>query len=251
MLLEGKNAIVTGGAAGIGRAISLRMAQEGARVVIADIDEAAGEALAAELKADGREAWFVHTDMADIASIEAMIARAVSLAGRIDALVNNAGVTRRIPLLEITPSDWDWIQSVNTRGLFFCLQGVAKHMREQNYGRIVNISSVSGKGVKGSSNASYAASKAAAIVVARVAANELGRHNITVNSVVPGPVRTELLDKLEEEMPHVIGGMKENCALGKIAVPEDIANAVVFLCSALADSITGQSINVDNGLLWD
>ncbi len=251
MLLQGKTAIVTGGAAGIGRSICERMADHGARVVIADIDRAAGEALAAGLTAGGKTAWFVETDMSDTDSIAALIDRTVELAGRIDALVNNAGITRRIPLLNITPADWDRIQQINTRGLFFCLQGAARVMREQGYGRIVNISSVSGKGVKGSSNAAYAASKAAAIVVARIAANELGLHNINVNSVVPGPVRTALLDRLEEEIPQVVEDMKRSCARGRIAMPEDVANAVVFLCSPLADSITGQSINVDNGLLWD
>lgn len=251
MLLKNKNVVVTGGSAGIGRSICTRMAEEGARIVIADIDEAGGKQVEAEIRAKGGEAWFVHADIANISSIESMFEQSVNLVGRIDALVNNAGVTRRIPILELSPTDWDWIQNINTRGAFFCLQTAARLMKAQNYGRIVNIASVSGKGVKGSSNASYAASKAAAIVVARIAANELGRFNINVNSVVPGPVRTELLDLLEEQDPKIIEDMKQKSARGAIAMPIDIANAVVFLCSQLADSVTGQSINVDNGLLWD
>lgn len=251
MLLDRKRAIVTGGAAGIGRSICLRMAEEGARVVITDIDTDAGKELETEIRKKGGEAWFVRGDVSDLDSIEAMFAEGVKLAGGLDILVNNAGVTRRIPILEITAKDWDWIQNINTRGTFFCLQRAALIMKEQGYGRIVNIASVSGKGVKGSSNASYASSKAAAIVMARVAANELGRFNINVNSVVPGPVHTELLEALDSQVPGLIENMKQNSARGEVAMPRDIANAVIFLSSHLADSVTGQSINVDNGLLWD
>lgn len=251
MLLKGKNAVITGGASGIGKSICLRLAEEGARIVIADRDEERGRILESEMRGMGREAWFVPLDAARVDSIQAMMRNSLAITGRIDVLVNNAAVTRRIPLLDISPEDWDWIQNINTRGLFFCLQEAARHMKEQGYGRIVNISSISGKGVHGSSNASYAASKAAAIVVARIAANELGPFNVNVNSVVPGPVRTEMLDLLEQQNPKIIHDMKAKCARREIASPQDIANAVVFLCSPLADSITGQSINVDNGLLWD
>lgn len=252
MLLDSKNAIVTGGSAGIGRAICLRMAEEGANVVIGDVDEARGREVEAEIRAAGGTAWFVPLDVAETASIDAMVERTLKLVeGGIDILVNNAGVTRKIPILEITEQDWDWVQNINTRGLFFCLQRVARHMSERGYGRIVNIASVSGKGVKGSSNASYAASKAAAIVVARIAANELGRSGINVNTVVPGPVKTELIETLESQDPGLIATLSAQSARGVIAAPEDVANATIFLCSALADNITGQSINVDNGLLWD
>lgn len=251
MLLAEKNAIVTGGAAGIGRSICLRMAEEGAKVVIADIDDAGGRAVEAEIRGRGGNAWFVHCDVGDLASIESLFAEADKLVGRIDILVNNAGVTRRIPVLDIAPTDWNRIQDINTRGTFFCLQAAARRMKEQKYGRIVNIASVSGKGVKGSSNASYASSKAAAIVMARVAANELGPFNINVNSVAPGPVSTQLILQLDQQDPGLIERLKANSARREIVSPEDVANAAIFLCSPLADSITGQSINVDNGLMWD
>ncbi|MFF0492462.1 SDR family NAD(P)-dependent oxidoreductase [Nocardia sp. NPDC004068] len=251
MLLRDKSAIVTGGAAGIGRAICLRMAEEGARVIIADRDEVNGGRVESEIRAAGGTATFVATDVADIAAIDAMVAKTVEINGRIDILVNNAGVTKRIPILDIGEADWDRIQDINTRGTFFCLQRVARHMKERNYGRVVNISSVSGKGVKGSSNASYAVSKAAGIVLARIAANELGRFGINVNTVVPGTVNTDLIHALDQQDPGLIEDFKKRSARGELAEPVDIANAVIFLSSPLADSITGQSINVDNGVLWD
>jgi NAD(P)-dependent dehydrogenase (short-subunit alcohol dehydrogenase family) len=251
MLLEGRSAIVTGGAAGIGRVICLRMAEEGANVIIADVDEVKGAQLEAQIHTVGGTARFVQADVSDTDSIDVLVEKAMEINAGIDILVNNAGVTKAIPILEITEKDWDWIQGINTRGAFFCLQKVARRMKEQNYGRIVNISSVSGKGIKGSSNASYAASKAAAIVIARIAANELGRFGINVNTVVPGTVNTDLIADLDRQMPGLIDDFKKRSARGEIAQPVDVANAVVFLSSALADSITGQSINVDNGVLWD
>lgn len=251
MLLQNRNVVVTGAAAGIGLAIAERMVEEGANVVLADIDQARGEAQAERLNTGAGKAWFVRFDAADVQSIDAMTAAAIDLTGGVDALVNNAGVTRRIGILDITPQDWDWIQSINTRGLFFCLQRFAAHMRDRNGGRIVNIASISGKGVRGVSNASYAASKAAAIVVARVAAAELGRYNINVNSVCPGLTRTELLERIEKSNPQIIEDMKNSSVLGRICETTDIANAVVFLCSDMAANITGQSLNVDSGLVWD
>ena len=174
MLLQGKSAIVTGGAAGIGLAICQRLVQEGAKVVISDIDESRGKALEARLRAEAGNVWFIRSDVGTVVGVEKMVAEAIGLVGRLDILVNNAGVTRRIGILDITEQDWDWIQSINAKGLFFCLQRVAVHMKEMGGGKIVNIASIAGKGAKGTSNACYAASKAAAITIARVAANELG-----------------------------------------------------------------------------
>jgi 3-oxoacyl-[acyl-carrier protein] reductase len=207
MMLLGKSAVVTGGAAGIGLAICECFAREGAKVVIADVDETRGRALEDRLRADRKDAWFVPFDAGNVSSINQMISEAIGLVGRLDILVNNAGVTRRIGILDINEQDWDWIQSVNTKGLFFCLQRVAAHMKEKGGGKIVNMASVAGKGVKGTSNACYAASKASAIAVARVAANELGRYNINVNSVCPGATRTELMDKIEAANPQIIADM--------------------------------------------
>jgi NAD(P)-dependent dehydrogenase (short-subunit alcohol dehydrogenase family) len=251
MLLKGKNAIVTGAAAGIGQSIAERMAEEGANVILADIDETRGRALEQKLRAQGSKAWFVPLDVADVGSIRQMLKSAIEAAGPIDILVNNAAVTKRIGILDMTEAEWDWIQSINTRGLFFCLQIVAAHMCERRSGKIVNMSSIGGKGVRGTSNAGYAASKAAAIAIARVAAAELGSFNININSVCPGPTRTNMLGDLENVSADIMTAVKESAALKRINQPEDIANAVIFLCSSLADNITGQSINVDNGTMWD
>lgn len=251
MLLKDRTAIVTGAAAGIGLAITERLAKEGAAVLMADRDAARGEANAQRLRAAGATVTFIEADVSDLDSIDALVAEAVTQFGKIDVLVNNAGVTKRVDILDITPKDWDWIQSINTRGMFFCLQRVAAHMKEKGGGRIVNIASVSGKGMRGASNASYAASKAAAIVVARVAAAELGKFNITVNSVCPGVTRTELVDRLEAENPEAQARLYASTALGRINEPADIADAVAFLSSDMARNITGQSLNVDCGMLWD
>lgn len=251
MLLDQKTAVVTGAAAGIGAAIAERLAEAGAQVVLADVNADQGAALAARLAGRGLVAHFVPCDVGDLGAIAALKDHAVAIHDRIDILVNNAGVTRKIPMLELTPADWDWIQGINTRGLFFCMQTFAHHMKDVGGGVVVNIASIAGKGAKATSNASYAASKAAAIVMSRVAANELGRHGIRVNAVCPGATRTALLDQLERANPAGFQAMLDDTALGRFATPRDVADAVLFLASDLSASITGQSLNVDNGLMWD
>jgi NAD(P)-dependent dehydrogenase (short-subunit alcohol dehydrogenase family) len=251
MLLNGKKVLVTGAAAGIGQSIAKRMSEEGATLALADIKEKEGRALESQLCKEGGTAFFIPVDLANVASIRKMVETAISRMGQIDVLVNNGGVTQRLGLFEIDEEKWDWIQSVNTRGLFFCLQAVAFHMKERRSGKIINMASIGGKGVKGTSNASYSASKAAAIAIARVAAQELGPFNINVNSVCPGLTRTEMLADLEKANPALLDSVRSMAALKRINEPVDVANAVVFLSSSLADNITGQSLNVDSGILWD
>lgn len=251
MLIGNKTAVVTGASAGIGAAIAERLAEEGAHVILTDVDDARGEELTQTLIERGLKASYIHCDSGNLESIAAMIAQATALNGRVDVLVNNAGVTRKIKILDMTPQDWDWIQNVNTRGLFFTMQGFARHMASAGGGVVVNIASIAGKGAKATSNASYAASKAATIVMSRVAANELGSSGIRVNSVCPGATRTALLDDLEKANPVGFQRMLDETALGRFATPRDIADTVLFLASDLSRSITGQSINVDNGLMWD
>jgi NAD(P)-dependent dehydrogenase (short-subunit alcohol dehydrogenase family) len=251
MLLKGKKVLVTGAAAGIGQSIAKRMSEEGATLALADIKEKEGRALESELSKEGGTAFFIPVDLANVASIRKMVETAISRMGQIDVLVNNGGVTQRLGLFEIDEEKWDWIQSINTRGLFFCLQAVALHMKERHSGKIINMASIGGKGVKGTSNASYSASKAAAIAIARVAAQELGPFNINVNSICPGLTRTEMLADLEKANPALLDSVRSMAALKRINEPVDVANAVVFLSSSLADNITGQSLNVDSGILWD
>lgn len=251
MLLEGKAVMVTGGAAGIGRAVCERVAAEGASVVIADLDAARGIELEASLRSKQAKAWFVSCDVGHLPTIDDAIAQAIELAGGIDVLVNNAGVTRRISLLDMDEASWDWIQTINTKGLFFCLQRAAAHMKENGGGRIVNMASISGKGMKGASNVSYAASKGAALALTRVAANELAPYGITVNAVCPGVTRTELVDRMIQQNPAIIDDIVASSALRRFMEPADIADAVLFLCSPLSRNVTGQSINVDGGTMWD
>jgi len=259
-LLEGETAIVTGATSGIGTAVATRMAEEGAAVVLAGRDPQRGKDLEGQLRASGRRAWFVPVELTDVASIRRLVEKAVELAGPISILVNNAGVTKKIGILEITEQQWDWMDGINSRGLFFCLQAVAAHMRERGRGKIVNVSSIGGKAARGTSNAAYAASKAAAIAIARVAAAELGPYNINVNSVCPGPTRTGMLRNNEHAQSSaadaplpsdVMDAIRNNSVLRRFNEPEDVANAIVFLSSRLADNITGQSINVDSGTIWD
>lgn len=250
-LLQGKTAIVTGAGAGSGLAIARRLASEGARVVIAERDPARAGQAAEDIAAAGGEAVAVEVDIAEIASIDRMVAQVATRFGRIDILVNNAGVSRKIPLLELTPEDWDWIQSVNTRGTFFCLQRVASRMKETGGGCIVNIASIAGKGLRGASNASYSASKAAIIGIGRSAAMELGPFGIRVNTVCPGLTRTELAEEMERSVPGFLTHRSAESALGRVSEPDDIATAVLFLCSELSRNVTGQSLNVDGGTVWD
>ncbi|MFT4066521.1 SDR family NAD(P)-dependent oxidoreductase [Paraburkholderia sp.] len=251
MLMENRTAIVTGGAAGIGWAVAERLAGEGAAVVIADVDATRGKESSEKIRNQGGKAWYFETDISDPASLDALVEFSARTLGKIDVLVNNAGVTRRIEILDLSVEEWDWIQNINTRGMFFCLQRVARHMKETGGGRIINMSSISGKGFKGASNASYAVSKAAAIAVARVAAVELGKHNITVNAVCPGLTATDLLRRLTAAHPERQAELAAGTALGKTNEPADIADAVLFLASDMARNITGQSLNVDCGLVWD
>jgi len=251
MLLKNKNALVTGAAAGIGKGISERFIAEGANVVIADRDADRGRALEAALRKDGGNVHFVEFDAADLRSIDNLVGRSIEIMGHVDCLANNAGVSKRIGILDITEADWDWIQSINSKGMFFCMQRVAAHMKTRGCGKIVNIASIAAKGAKGTSNACYAASKATALITARVAAAELGEFGINVNAVCPGPTRTELMDRLAAASPEIIANMIRDSSLRRMSTPHHIADAVVYLCSSLADNVTGQSINIDGGILWD
>lgn len=196
-ILADKVVLVTGAGAGIGRAIALMMAENGAVTAVADIDRAAATRVAAEAGGYGRKAIAIEADCGDVASIDAMIARTVAELGRLDVIVNNAGVTRYAYIMDLTEADWDRIHRVNAKGVFFCLQRAAREMIRQHEadgsgGRIINMASISGRGYPGASNAAYAASKGAVIALTKMAAQQLGRYNINVNSICPVVTRTEL-----------------------------------------------------------
>jgi NAD(P)-dependent dehydrogenase (short-subunit alcohol dehydrogenase family) len=249
MKLEHKVAIVTGAGRGIGRAIAERFAEEGARVVIAEVDPDTGFDAARCL---GNRATFIETDLADISAIDALVARTVAECGGLDILVNNAGVTRKLDFFAVTPEDWDWMHGVNARGVFFCMQRAAREMVKVGHGRIVNIASIAGKGYPGTSNIAYAASKGAVIAMTRVGASQLARHNINVNAICPGVTRTPLAEEvLAADGGEMLRRVEQTIPLRRANRPEDMANMAAFLASAEADNITGQSFNVDGGLMWD
>ena len=259
MQLKDKIAIVTGAGQGIGKATALALSDAGATVVTADIDGKLAEATAQAIEGHQRRALALQADVGSVEGIQSMVDRTIAAFGRIDILVNNAGVTRRADIMEITEADWDRIHRVNAKGVFFCLQTVARVMIAQRGGRIINIASIAGKGYIGTSNAAYAASKGAVISLTKTAAQQLGRYDINVNSVCPGVTRSALSDanlkvRAEQEGLSLEDMMKkrnEIIPLKRANDPEDIAAMVVFLASPGARNITGQSFNVDGGIIPD
>jgi glucose 1-dehydrogenase len=240
MRLEHQIAIVTGAARGIGRAIARRYAQEGATVVIGDIEAEAAERTCREIEAAGGHAHFVLTDVGDPAQAEALAAEAEARFGRIDILVNNAGITgENGPVLEITPAIWDRILRVNLSGVFYCAQAAARRMMPARRGSIINISSVNGV-VPQPNCTAYAATKSGVESITRSLASELGPYNIRVNTIAPGPIQARLADD-EEPRSHL------GTLLGRSGAPAEIAAVAAFLASDEASFITGERILVDGG----
>ena len=246
--------IVTGAAAGIGRATALRFASEGCRVAGFDVNEAAGPGLVAEIASAGGEGIFARVNVAETASVEAGVSAVVERWGRVDVLVNNAGILRDAQLVKwkdgkavATLSDeaWDAVLSVNLEGVFHCTRAVVPHMIRGGGGVVLNASSVVGLyGNFGQTN--YVASKAGVIGVTRTWARELGRYKIRVNAVAPGFVATEIL----RDMPQrILDSMVEHTPLGRIGRPEDIANAYAWLASDEASFVTGHCLSVDGGVV--
>jgi NAD(P)-dependent dehydrogenase (short-subunit alcohol dehydrogenase family) len=261
-ILADKIVLVTGAGAGIGRAIALAMAGNGAIVAVADIDSTAAHLTAADCSQEGaavenRRALAIAADCGDVASIDAMVARTVAEFGRLDVIVNNAGVTRYAYIMDLTEADWDRIHRVNAKGVFFCLQRAAREMMQTGGGRIINIASISGRGYAGASNAAYAASKGAVIALTKMAAQQLGRYNINVNAICPGVTRTELgarnsVTRAAERgitVAEMQAEQEASIPIRRANTPEDIAAMAVFLASPGARNITGQSYNVDGGLV--
>ena len=259
MLLTDQVALVTGAGTGIGRSAAIGLAEAGAHVVAVDINgQSAGETSHA-VSALGRQGLPIQADVGDVGEIDRMVARTMETFGRIDILVNNAGVTRRADIMDLTEADWDRIHRVNAKGVFFCLQRAAREMIPQRYGRIINIASIAGKGYINASNAAYAASKGAVISMTKMAAQQLGKHNITVNSICPGVTRTALSDanvrvRAEQEgvsLEEMERRRADAIPIKRVNEPEDIAALAVFLSSPGGRNITGQSYNVDGGLIPD
>jgi NAD(P)-dependent dehydrogenase (short-subunit alcohol dehydrogenase family) len=259
MSLAGRVAIVTGAGHGIGSATALALAHAGADVACVDIDELSARETTAGVGGLGRKSLPIQADVGDLASIDAMVRRVVDTFGRVDILVNNAGVTRRADIMDLTEADWDRIMRVNAKGVFFCLQRVAREMIPRRSGVVINIASIAGKGSAWASNAIYATSKGGVIALTRIAAVQLARHNINVNAICPGVTVTALsqanLAARAQQEGVAVEEMERtrNAAipLGRPNEPHDVAAVAVFLASAGARNITGQSFNVDGGMIFD
>ena len=246
MLLDGKVALVTGASRGIGRAIALKLAAEGAKVAINYAGNTAkAEEVKAEIEKNGGQAILVQADVADSAAVEAMVNATVEAFGQIDILVNNAGITRDGLMMRMKDEDFDAVINTNLKGVFYCTKLVSKLMMKKRSGRIINMASVVGlMGNAGQTN--YAAAKAGVIGFSKSAAKELAARGITVNMVAPGFIDTDMTASMTDKAKEMT---LTGIPLNRMGTPEDVANAVAFLVSDNASYITGQVINVDGGMV--
>lgn len=256
MRLQGRVAIVTGAASGIGKAIADRFAREGAVVIIADKNEPAIRLAVAEIEAAGGQVAGFTVDVTDRERIREFIGQVVEAHGRIDILVNNAGITRYRPFLTAAEEDWDLVLDVDLKGVFFCVQAAAPQMIRQRYGKIVSISSALGTGTTPHNTAgspagssAYAAAKAGVIQLTKTLARELGPHGINVNCVAPGTFLTPLTaaTRTPQEVAEHIAFRTKTVVLNRLGELEELARAVLFLASDEASYITGHTLPVDGG----
>jgi len=246
-LCEGKVAVVTGAGQGIGEAIARRLAEFGAKTIITDINAEKGQATADALCADGLSAAFKYFDVTDFSHIEETIREIKNIFGRIDIWVNNAGITGTARVDEITLEDWDRMQTIDIKSVFFCTQAVFKIMREQKYGKLVHISSMAGERGGRSSSCAYSSAKAGVLNISKCFALAGGEFNITSNCVCPGRTLTPMAQGLSW-LTDPKDDPRKTIPLGRFGTPEDIANAVLFLASYLSSYITGDIIDVNGGL---
>jgi 3-oxoacyl-[acyl-carrier protein] reductase len=242
--LEGKVALITGGAQGIGRAIALLFGREGAQGVIADINlEKAWETCQA-IESLGQQALAIGGNVAEASEAEAMVHQAVAKFGRLDILVNNAGITRDQVLLRMKEEDWDLVLSVNLKGAFHCTKAALRPFLKQKGGKIINIASVTGQ-MGNAGQANYAASKAGIIGFTKSIAREYANRNIQVNAVAPGFIDTAMSQAIPQKDRELL---IKQIPMERLGTPEDVAGAVLFLASSAADYITGQVLNINGGM---
>lgn len=246
MTLNGKTAVITGSARGLGRAIALKLAQMGANIVLNDIPSSdALDQTAKEFESLGYKVAVTRGDVRNIDDVEAMFKTAVDTFGSVDILVNNAGITKDMLMIKMTEKDWDDVLDINLKGAFFCTKVAARIMMKQRSGRIINIASVAG--VMGNlGQANYSASKAGLIGLTKSTAKELASRNITCNAVAPGLIQSKMTEVLPDKVRE---NYLNNIPLGRFGTPEDVANVVGFLASDESSYVTGQVIHIDGGLV--
>lgn len=252
--LKDRVAVITGAGNGIGRETALCFARAGAAVTVWDFAEAAGQLVVTEIEAEGGKAAFFRVNVAAADDVTAAVAATVERLGRIDILINNAGITRDAQLVKVkdgevvnrmSEAEWDAVIAVNLKGVFTCTQAVAPVMIRQGYGRIISAASVVGLyGNFGQTN--YVASKAGVIGMTKVWARELGKRGITVNAIAPGFINTEMMRTIPE---HILASMVEHTPVGRMGQPSDVAHAYLFLASEEASFINGVVLSVDGGLV--
>jgi 3-oxoacyl-[acyl-carrier protein] reductase len=243
-LVSGRTAVVTGGAQGIGEAISMTLAKEGANIAVIDVNLEKAQVTAENLKKLGVEAEAYKADVSNTAEVEAVVDKIVDRFKKIDILVNNAGVTRDNLLVRMTEQEWDLVIAINLKGTFNFTQKVGKVMMKQRIGSIINISSVIGlMGNAGQTN--YAATKAGVIGITKSVAKELARRNVRVNAICPGYIQSAMTDKLTED---VKAKMLAFIPTGTMGTPQDVANIALFLASDMSNYVTGETIRVDGGM---
>lgn len=238
--------LITGAGRGIGRAIALQFARQGWAVVVNDINAASAEAVAAEIIALGGQSLAHVADVADPDAVEYMFATVRLRWGRLDALVNNAGIEPRASILDMDVAEWDRVLAVNLRSVFLCTQAAGRLMREANHGSIVNISSIAGKATPLPLRSAYAASKAGMVGFTKEAAREFAAYGIRVNAICPGVINTEMTAHAQAD-PAQMAAWLSGIPLARLGEADEVAHLVVFLCSDAASYITGQAIHVDGG----
>jgi 3-oxoacyl-[acyl-carrier protein] reductase len=252
MLLKDRVAIITGGSRGMGRGIALRFAEEGCSSVIADLRDQEGEQTIKDVQAKGKDAIYVRCDVTDSAQVKAMVDKAIAKFKKIDIMVNCAGIGRPPRLInDISEEEYDRVVGVNMKGIFLCLQAIAPHMKENHYGKVINISSLAGI-VPAAVSIDYAAAKAGALHLSNCFAKEMAKYNVTVNAILPGMIRTDMTaDFAPPDIPDLdkfMGELTKGIPLGREGTTDDIAAAALFLASDESSYITGDAIKVGGGM---
>jgi 3-oxoacyl-[acyl-carrier protein] reductase len=245
MRVKDKVVIITGSGSGIGKETALLFAREGAKLVVADVNEKAGEDTAEQIRKNGGDAFYAHLDVSEREQVKQVVKDTISKYGRIDVLINNAGIIQDALVVKMTEEQWDRVININLKGPFNCIQGVVEQMITQGSGVIINISSIVALyGNVGQTN--YAATKAGLIGITKTLGKELGRKGIRVNAVAPGFIYTPMTASIPEK---ILDMMKEKTPLKRLGKPEDVANTLLFLSSDEASFINGAVISVDGGLI--